>query len=227
MILQILEFCFYQIKFVELFSKNLFDKSKIQEFVKSKVLKVNNIKAIKNKINEEYVLNLIKTDLSKTYTADEIKEGMKDIKINVVENSYKSTLFAKNIDKSNFSQNAYTPPVILDDSLVRLENEKIQDYIKRILLIFERDKLLTEPEIINLQNKEYCKQFFGIQYALFVDNEKDTFISGQHRYWQTWPSKNIKYLNKFYVCSQWKLGKDAMYENLITNWINKVKNLKK
>lgn len=123
-------------------------------------------------------------------------------------------------------EDEYVEDVNGDRELARKKNEKIQDWIKRVLLNFEENHLLTEQELQNLHNLEYCKNNFGIQFPLLVDNEIDTCFAGHSRYWTSWPSRHQKYMNKFYVCSEWWKAHETKYEFFINQWINKVINSK-
>lgn len=142
------------IKFIELFSKDTFDRKNIQEFIILKTATKCNIKKIKEKINSVYVLGLIKQDLAKTYSNEEIEESLKEISINVNEKIEVPIHLERKYYKN---ENMVDTSVVNDLSFARLNGEKIQDWIKRDLLIFEKDNLLTEQEIYNLQDLDYCK----------------------------------------------------------------------
>lgn len=91
------------IKFVELFSKDTFDKNKIKEFINGKIEMNNHINEIKEKINVDYVLDLIRLDLAKTYSEIEIKEGLKNLNISITTNYTKDN--SLETKESNIFQN--------------------------------------------------------------------------------------------------------------------------
>ena len=93
--------------------------------------------------------------------------------------------------------------------------ETIQNWVKRIFHYMLSKNLLSDEEIYFLHDLEYSKLVFGIGFAMLVDCQRATVISGHHRYWQT-P------IGSYYVCSQWWKEKDQEYEIKIYRWLKRV-----
>lgn len=89
----------------------------------------------------------------------------------------------------------------------RYPAESIQDYVKRLLTrMYERGDLPKE-EIERLQNLDYSKIMFGINYPLLITDYNDIFdLYGHARYWI-----NFKLAEKYYVCSQWWKDHERQY----------------
>lgn len=93
--------------------------------------------------------------------------------------------------------------------------ETIQVYIKRLLRILYSDNLLTTIDLERLQDKEYCKKKFGINYPLLItDYRKLKDATGCNRYWV-----NYMLANKYYVCSQWWKNDFDLYKFNIYKWV--------
>jgi len=93
--------------------------------------------------------------------------------------------------------------------------ESVQDYVKKIMRILLNNSLLQPKEIKRLQDKEYCKKTFAIQFPLIkniAEGYKDA--SGRGRYW----SREI-FGNTFYVCSQWWKAHHETHLVKINQWL--------
>ena len=102
--------------------------------------------------------------------------------------------------------------------IYRGKTETIQNYIKRLLDYLSRNNMISDEEYLRLQNKEYCKMKFYIEYALLqTDKNKIYDNSGRIRYWLTY-----KLSNKYYVCSQWWKQYSKIYESSISSWAEQV-----
>lgn len=97
-------------------------------------------------------------------------------------------------------------------------NMSFQDFVKSTLDYMFRYKLLCKEELDNLQNKEYCKKTFYLDYPLLESNErKIRDKSNVCRYWA-----KHKFNNEFYGCSQWWRQNFDIYEPLFEKWIKKI-----
>ena len=93
-----------------------------------------------------------------------------------------------------------------------------QDFVKATLAYMFKHKLLWKDELDNLQNKEYCKKTFYLEYPLLEsDKRKIRDRTGHCRYWVT-----RKFNDEFYACSQWWRHNFYIYEPLFEAWIKKV-----
>jgi hypothetical protein len=108
--------------------------------------------------------------------------------------------------------------------LYKNENEKTQDFIKRILHLFFKENLLPDVEIKNMLDKNYCKKTFGISYSI-LQNDKTKLRDkkdGPFRYWA-----NEIFGNEYYACSQWWKTNDETYKKKLSEWIKKIEEINK
>lgn len=86
---------------------------------------------------------------------------------------------------------------------------RVQPLIRKLMstLLDEYPTLLSEFDLSNLMDAEYCKNDFGmaIGHPLLRRQEEGRYISGHSRYW-----KRV-YGGRFYVCSEW--WRDVHVEN--------------
>jgi site-specific recombinase XerD len=100
--------------------------------------------------------------------------------------------------------------------LYKSRDEKTQDFVKKILPLMFKNKLLPDSEIKNMLRKDYCKKTFGIQYPIL---NNDMVIT--NNLYRTWVDKIFGY----YVCSQWWKKLENKYKIKISDWIRKVKRI--
>ena len=96
-----------------------------------------------------------------------------------------------------------------------INNETIQNWVKRIFKNMFEQNLLSNDEIYFLHDLEYSKRVFGINFPMLVDSQPKTIVSGHQRYWQ-------KPIGLYYVCSQWWKENEKDYEEKIYRWLNRV-----
>ena len=92
-------------------------------------------------------------------------------------------------------------------------NEIFQNYIKRIMHLLFDNSLLTEDEILNLQNAEYCNNTFTLQFPMLVNIDGNF---DRRRYWVTVTFNN----RQFYVCNHWCRTHFPKYRECIINWLD-------
>lgn len=73
----------YGIKFVELFEKRKFNVTAIKEFVENNAKLENNVSKIKDTINKEFVLNLLKKHFLENYTEEEYNQATNNLEIGI------------------------------------------------------------------------------------------------------------------------------------------------
>lgn len=107
---------------------------------------------------------------------------------------------------------------------VKRENQSFQDFVKETLANMFEKNMLDDDEIARLQDKDYCKATFGIEYPLLIiDEEKIRDKKGHLRYW-----KGVKFNNgRFYACKEWWQDKFEEYEKRMAEWIRKINNSQK
>jgi len=102
--------------------------------------------------------------------------------------------------------------------LCKVEGEKTQDFVKKVLRLLFKNNLIPENEIKNMLDEDYCRDTFGIYFPILqYDKTNLTDENGHPRYWV---NKVIE--NKFYVCSQWWKEKEEIYSKKISEWIKKI-----
>ena len=105
--------------------------------------------------------------------------------------------------------------------LYKNANEKTQDFVKRLLRIMFKNKLIPENEINNLQEKDYSKLTFGIAFPMLQDDKSKIKDSAGHtRYW-----KNEIFGGRYNACSQWWKDNTDIYKYKLAKWIMKIAKL--
>jgi hypothetical protein len=183
------------IAFVELMKKGNFSAEKVENFIDSKAIFIENVEKIKSQISSNLIAELAINHFLKDYSKEEVCVALNDIEFV--------------IRKKSGPVPPPPPPPPPGNK------ESIQNWIKRIFAYLFSNNILNEEEIHRLHDIEYSKRTFGIQHAMLVDKLSETTISGHGRYWK-------KPIGKFYICSQWWLENDAEYHSNIRQWLDKV-----
>lgn len=97
------------------------------------------------------------------------------------------------------------------------EGESFQDYVKRTIHLALANNMLSAEELKNLQDLDYSKRTFGLNYPLLVDSRKKIFDrSGRIRYWTR------ERFDNYYCCSQWWKAKIPQHERMFAQWVSKI-----
>lgn len=83
----------------------------------------------------------------------------------------------------------------IDIKLERTDSDT-NEYLKSILSKIYN--ILTEEEVEQLQDREFCREKFGFNYPLLQKDKTLLFISGKKRYY----SEKFKIKN-FFICNHW------------------------
>lgn len=103
----------------------------------------------------------------------------------------------------------------------RNSEEKIQDYVKRLLGWMYSNGKLTPELLQSMQQSEYSKKTFGIAYPLLTISSAEIYDSRGHaRYWL-----HFKLGGRYYVCSQWWREKEDEYQQKLYAWAQRVVDL--
>lgn len=116
----------------------------------------------------------------------------------------------KEVDYTNYSMGFCNA-----EDLHKKENETIQNYIKRLLSILYNNNLLDEMTLLKMQNLDYCKTNFGLQYSLLEKDVLKISPAGRNRYYTT-----IKLGGIYYICSQWWKEKNDEYIYKLNKWVD-------
>lgn len=128
----------------------------------------------------------------------------------------KTNSLSGNKVNSKSSQSSNSIPIV-DNGLYKNEDESIQNYVKRLLENLFFNNLLSEELINQLQNKEYCKLAFDINYPLLEQDVSKIKPAGRARYYTT-----FKLDNKYYVCKEWWKDNFSVYERKLKDWVSKI-----
>ncbi len=97
------------------------------------------------------------------------------------------------------------------------ENETIQNYVKRLLVLCRDNGFLTPERLAQLQDLKWCQLNFHLAYSLLEKNRWKTIVSGYSRYYKNF----ILTYNgtEYYVCSQWWRELSPVYEKDLEKWV--------
>lgn len=107
-------------------------------------------------------------------------------------------------------------PQQLPQELERGGDETVQDYVKRILFQLQKMDLLTETVLQQLQDANYSKIMFALDFPMLAESTQRIIYAGHKRYWTRYR------FGKYYVCSQWWLEKTYDYTRKIYAWLEKL-----
>lgn len=160
----------------------------------------NGVKYVKELLSIEYeseVIEKIKINISKIF---------KSVEPNTISTA---------VPKPIIDTEPIKPDVILPQEWLRKPGDLIQDWVKRILPILLGHGYISDEEINKLHDRQYSRDNFHLSYPLLCDSEEDTRDSNGHaRYWLNWK------LSKYFVCSQWWLAHQKIYETKIYKWMS-------
>jgi len=187
--------------------------------------------------NDKFNTDIAQKTLAQTITeADSSELFARSIKLLNITNKFKPVIVDQPVQKaSSLRDYAIKEPTqpISSSSHIRIDNipipttkevhESVQDYVKQVMRLLLNNNLLTEDELKWLQDKEYCKKTFFLQFPLIritAEGYKDN--TGRGRYW----SREI-FGGKFYVCSQWWKDHHPTYLAKIGQWLRRIEKIHK
>jgi hypothetical protein len=133
--------------------------------------------------------------------------------------------FAKDINKKPYSivKLNKIKKVLKEDNEEKVMEKvpmKIGKLVKSTMLDFIKNDLISEGEIIKLQNADYCKVNFDIQYPLLkrkLSTDPDNIL----RYWKG--AVKIKGQD-YFICSEWYENPQNNDRPYFLKWVRKIKN---
>lgn len=209
------------LQFIELFSKENFNKEKIEKLALEKIQQLKDIEDYKKLKNElfsksfdEKIKNYLKTELLTEYQENIIDNVFTLLEIKL-ENKNELAQQEKLINTTNKENR------VLNNSINSIEiNGKlpIGKYVRRTFEELIKENLIDSNEIEKLQSSSYSKVTFDIQFPFLV--KKDTKPFERLRYW-----KNPYEINGdiYFACSQWyevSINNDRPYYEA---WLKKMK----
>ena len=94
-----------------------------------------------------------------------------------------------------------------------LPRQKVGKFVRGKISILLTEGRLTQDDISNLCNKEYCKRIFKLPYPLFVRKRTETKDKhGRLRYW-------VNKIEGYYVCNHWF---EKNNRELFVKWLKKI-----
>lgn len=201
--------------FVENFHKQNFSKENIQKYIQEKLKEKEDIKAI-NKLKNELlsqshnkeILSLIKNKFLNEYSRNVIDKVLEDLEIYISEVSgkqelnFKGSKISKNVKSSNFDT----------------DKKKIGRYVWDTFQELVNNNLISNDEVIRLQQESYSKLTFDIQYP-FLKKVTDLNTRILH-YWK--PIITIRG-ESYLICSEWYENHANNDRPYYENWLKKIK----
>ena len=173
----------------------------------------------------------IKAFVGTLSVAQEIVDAYNETQVwderNIIERE--ATLFNELNDYYNFvdeivkTADPITKEIILDVSHFDddfFNRKKIGSMIQEAFSYFSQNDILTEEDILNLADREYCRKHLGCAFAVLACKENEIYDSkGRLRYYKDTISLNGE---KYYLCKEW-FESDRKY---VAPWLkNKIHNL--
>ena len=94
-------------------------------------------------------------------------------------------------------------------------HKNLQDFVKyAVQKLLETDSL-TDEDLQNLENKEYCKKVFNLNYPLL---SKDKFAYAEDKKHPRYYAKSGFFVKEYYLCNHW-FEKD---EEKFSEWLKEL-----
>lgn len=206
------------LKFVELFTKENYNKQNIENHAQEKIQQLKEIEDFKRLKNQllsknynEKIIDYLKTELLKEYNEKTIEKAFKVLEVKI-ENKNK-IVPVENYEKRRTKR--YSSIENFNEFTGKLP---IGKYVRKTFNELVKNNLIDRNEIEKLQRADYSKMTFDIQFP-FLAKENSTYYE-RVRYW-----KNPYQINGeiFFVTSQWyevPANNDRPYYE---EWLKKMK----
>lgn len=202
-------------KLIEVLKRDTFEEEKLIEYCNQKLKEIEEVKTLNELINfltstqgKEYVLQLVSNDLKDKHSSKIIDDLESKISIDVKSSKY----IEENRDLKN--DKIFKPSKRTSENVTNREMKIGQFVQNNMRKVFEQN-LLTTNEIENLQNKEYSKKVFNINYEVLRDkNLEIQDKNGNNRYY----NKEI-FCGNYYLTSQWV---EHLHRNYFDVWLNEI-----
>lgn len=103
-------------------------------------------------------------------------------------------------------------PIKIDGQFYNLQ-KNLQDFVKYTMQKLLESNSISEDELQNLQDKDYCKETFNLKYPLLSKSREAYATDKDHpRYY----SKDGFYVNGFYLCNDWYEDRN---EKFFSDWL--------
>ncbi len=207
-------------KFVQLFSRENYNNENIEAYVREKnqeLLEIENFENLKklllsNKFNEK-IIDYLKSELLKDNDEKIIEKIFQELKVNI-----------QCVDKNTQIDNNDNRQIrrYKSNSNFKLSTEElpIGKYVRKTFTELVKNNLIDQNEVERLQQKDYSKLTFDIQFPFLANEDSEYYI--RERYWKEQYHINGKV---FFVCSQWyevSANNDRPYYE---EWLKKMKRI--
>lgn len=159
------------------------------------------------------IFDLIKKNENKTITF--VKKQKKESLYSYHE-PYKNEKITQ-IEQRHLQHDTNTKQIIINDIKIDIypqERESVQDFVKKTFTKLITNNLLRDDILKKLFDKSYCKEKFGIYFALLqTDWAKCIDNAGHDRYWKTFK------IDKYFCCSEWWKEYEDMYIDKLADWL--------
>lgn len=206
------------LKFVQLFSKENYDKENIKNYAQEKIQQLKEIedfKKLKNQmLSENYsekIINYLKTELLNEYDEKTIDKVFKVLEVKIESKN-------KIVPIENYEKRRTKKYKTIENFNEPTEKKSIGIFVRETFNELVKNNLIDRNEIERLQRGDYSKLTFDIQFP-FLAKENSPYYE-RIRYW-----KNPYQIKGeiFFVCSQWyevPANNDRPYYE---EWLKKMK----
>lgn len=183
-------------KFVELLTKNAFQKGKIKEFIKSKMEFKMNVFSIQNELKEELLRNLIELYFGEKYTEEEIKAALSGYTVSITKKTEYNRSIGPSTPTNGFKRVDRHPsgtgeddfPQDLPFIIIKTHNERVdlcQKYFRCSYdeALYHATRHSWRVSLNNVNNYTYVLSVIG-QYVQEVYRIKYWKIVGEHDKWE-------------------------------------------
>lgn len=201
--------------FVENFHRQNFSRENIEQYIQEKLKEKEDLKAViklKNELltqsHNEEILSLIKNKFLNEYSRSVIDNVFEDLDIYISEISkkqeliFKDSKIVKNVKSLNFDN----------------DKKRIGRYVWDTFQELVNNNLISQDEVIKLQQESYSKLTFDIQYP-FLKKVTDINTRILH-YWK--PIISIRG-ESYLACSEWYENDANNDRPYYENWLKKIK----
>lgn len=206
------------LKFVQLFSKDNYNKQNIENHAQEKIQQLEDIEHFKrlksqllSKNYNDKIIEYLKIELLKEYDENIIEKVFKILEIKI--ESKNKIVSVENFVKQR--TRTYNSTENLD---VGTEKLPIGKYVRKTFNELVQNNLIERNEIEKLQRSDYSKITFDIQFPFLV--KKNSQYYERVRYWKNPYLINGEY---YFVCSQWYEVPANNDRPFYENWLKKMK----
>lgn len=210
------------LEFINLFQKETFDVQKVISYATLQIsnrTKKEQKKLLKKELIDglytERIKKTLKNELLSNYSVEVVENAINEIEITFLNKS--------NTQHSTDSTNKDAFNIIkMHNNLPNSQNSsnvKIGRYVQTTFSELVNSNKLKQEEINKLQNADYCKKIFDIQFP-FLQKKFIQYTELRKRYWR---NPILIFGEEYYMCSQWYEVPANNDRPFYENWLKKMK----